>query len=82
MAVSTVLLAACHFESDKDYKTKEGTESADSTHKNAHEDDQHNPSKPPVDAARQSDSSLHTPTPAGNDSSVKKDSSRGDKPAH
>jgi hypothetical protein len=93
VAVSSLLFTACHFDSDKDYKSEEGRESADSTHKNAHADDQHNPSKPPVDAARPGNSSLNSHsdsavnghgdsavnrTPVtGNDSSIKKDSSKG-----
>jgi protein TonB len=79
-AFSSLLFTACHFDSDKDYKGEEGKVKTDSSERDERAHDQHNPTKPPVDAVRPGDSSIQMSTPASNDSSIKKDSSRGDKP--
>jgi periplasmic protein TonB len=69
-------LTACNFESDRDYKSVEKDGAGDTTQRGDLEHDQHNESQPAIDASKPADSTKpHTPA-TGNDSSVKKDSSK------
>jgi hypothetical protein len=74
--VLSLTLVACHFDSDKDYKKDEDKAATDSTHRKDHGQEQHEPSVPPVDAARHGDSTNNRTPVTGNDSSIKKDSSK------
>lgn len=77
--VSAFSLTACHFESDRDYKSEEADKAGDTTKRGDLEHDQHNQSMPPVDANRPGDSvTPHMPA-NGNDSSIKKDSTTGER---
>jgi TonB family protein len=76
------VLAACNFDSDRDYKSEEKDGAVDTTQRGSSYYQQHHESNPPRDAKKDSTSGSGA-TPAGgtttprneNDSSVKKDSS-------
>ncbi len=72
------LFAACNFDSDKDYKSEERDGAVDTAQRGSDYYQQHHESNPPKDAVPQNDS-FQRNTPKQNDSSVKKDSSRGSK---
>ena len=73
---ASVFFTACEFESDKDYKTEEKDGGGDSLERGTREYHQHTETNPPRDAVKSNDSLQNNVPVTGNDSSVKKDSSR------
>jgi hypothetical protein len=68
----TTLFSACHFDSDKDYVPEEEDHAADSLQRGDEGFQQHNESKPPLDAVGKD--SLQQNMPGSNDSTVRGDS--------
>ena len=71
--VFSLFFTACHFDSDKDYKRYDNKDTADSPHHDAHGQDQHKASNPPVDAAKHGDSTNNAVPVTSKDTLTKKD---------
>jgi periplasmic protein TonB len=75
--ISASVLTACNFDSDRDYKSEEKDGAVDTAQRGSDYYQQHHESNPPRDAAKGNDSLSRSVPQSGNDSSVKKDSSKG-----